>query len=281
MISCKVVIDEQTKEKIIAHIEGQINPKAVKEKRTKLIDNGEKLKQAVNNKGIISFMEKMAKGESVLGVDKNVFDEAWKTAIIGRKPAREWVKSKFRTAVAGGGGKHEWIPSNLIPEVIDRASTTKDLTSEGLQWIKLQNELRSPTEQIIYNPDKGHKKASFTTAKGDTEDRIVLQGHVGSVYLEEIKSQKQQIKYSEDFHSKLRTKFRSNTPIVKCIEELGNVFSEWVWKGDSLSIDQVHPELICYKLKAKDKWSEIKDKQKKNYTTINKYFSAMKNRYDK
>ena len=74
-------------------------------------------------------------------------------------------------------GTHEWIPTNLIPQVVARASTTRDLF-EAASWVWLHTHLRTPTEMLVFNPDYRSTEAPLP---GNRKGRS-LQGHSGALY---------------------------------------------------------------------------------------------------
>ncbi|HLP88808.1 MAG TPA: DUF4157 domain-containing protein [Nostocaceae cyanobacterium] len=227
-------------------------------------EKANQLKKAVEKLRIVGFMKAMGKNETVEGITRNDFQELWDddTQKIGTKKAKDWVKNKFRKAARG---QHEWIPCNLIAQVIERTASTNEFI-EGDKWIDFQHGLRSPTKQIIFNKSKAIKIKYREEEK--EEDKLVLQGHTKSVYLYEEIPENQQTKYSPEFHKALESAFTNSKNITDCIRGIRRVFEDWVWKGDEVSEQEVHPEMMCYSKKAKTNWSDITKAQADNYKTI-------------
>ena len=99
--------------------------------------------------GIVAFMIKMAKGETVQGITSAVLAQWWT-----HEPVRTELGDLLRAA---NKGSHEWIRCEMIMEVINRASGAGNYSmhKEGVKWVYLQHHLRSDTSWIIFTPDRG------------------------------------------------------------------------------------------------------------------------------
>ena len=130
----------------------------------------------------IAFLIAMAKSQNHRGLKHT----DWKKVYWGKTANREWIKSKFRA----GGGEHEWVPTNYIGRVVERAR--KAQVPEGAEaagmWMRFQNEFRTKTKFLIYQPKGGtvqtvpHTRDPQDSSKTVGGQAQVLQGHVGAVY---------------------------------------------------------------------------------------------------
>jgi len=178
---------------------------------------------------------------------------------------------------------HEWIPSNLIIDVIDRAAHVAEFL-EGVKWIDLQNELRSNTSWIIFKPYPPRaKRVSYR----DQGDHTVFQGHYGAVYLEsgqgdEIERTKQTT--NEDaFHQACRRAFEHEDVrwIVQYLTNLQRVFEEWVW-NDEEPLQPLHPKMYTKKsggLNIAAHLDSVKPAQRGYYQAIQSKFAALRGKY--
>ena len=196
------------------------------------------------------FLESIASG-SVYGsgaeeVSKNTWDAVWKHAGNQKE-----LKSRFR---AVRSGTHEWIQTQFVGDVISKAAA---LYADGtpalvaILWVRMQNELRSPTKGIIFDP-----KDRSRTVKGWENDTVVnnvgkdvavLQGHPGAVYapvsdagyVEKAgkPNSKQQTKFSPGWHDSLTKLYKSAsvgmTPegLVQIWDGVDQFFKDTVWDG--------------------------------------------------
>lgn len=159
---------------------------------------------------MVPFMKAMAGNQTVAGIDHAQFDALWE-----HQENEDWLKDQFR---AVSPNMHEWIPSNEIQAMVARAKTSE----EGANWIDLHNELRSPTSHVIFSPEA----SSHTTP----DDKLVLHGHVGAIYLDASP----QIKDQGDFHDELRDEFHNAPDLGSAVDGLKGVLDKWVWDGKPL-----------------------------------------------
>jgi Domain of unknown function (DUF4157) len=213
------------------------------------------LKKAVESVGIVEFMKSMAKGTAIMGIDRAKLDKLWKN-----QDNKDWLKSKFRNA---NKGNHEWIPSNMIMDVINRTAGVEDGV-EVADWIELQHNLRTDTSWVIFKPSKG------TIEKYGGKDYTVLHGHVGAMYLKGA----QRKDGTNIFHNVLRRSFVASQKINQCIESLQTVFEEWVWDGKENPNPSIHPLLEWNGVKMIDNFSEVKSQQASNYRSSKVMFNS-------
>lgn len=176
------------------------------------------IKSAPN--GMIGFLETIAKGGTVGGIDEAAFVTMWNSSAD-----EAWLKDKFRAVMPGD---HEWIPSNEIAEVVQKAKADP----AGVAWVDLQNELRSTTNTVIFNEAHSKQDASYT----------YLQGHVGALYLETNGKGIMQTVREAEFHDDLRAAFKGAANLPQAIDMLQAVMVTWMWQGDALS-KPLHPDL--------------------------------------
>jgi hypothetical protein len=203
------------------------------------VDN---LKQAVSLAGgIVKFMKDIAGGKTLSGIDRKKLGELWNQKTNGKTDHRKELKDLFRSAASG---KHEWIPTDLMLEVIDRDMDANNI-GEVPKWIDLQHKFRIPSAEVVFAANKA-KSVSFNNT-----NYAVFQGHVGAVYLEEsVQNQRtgrSSIKFTEqttsqmDFHNDLRANFRSATTVLKVLGEIEKTVNVWVWDGKSMPSLPIHP----------------------------------------
>ena len=137
---------------------------------------------------------------------------------------RKWVKDKFRKA---DDEKHEWIPSDMIEEMVDRDVSAEDAGTTA-EWIAAQHQMRSPTEAILFWPDTNmevmelwedaldagtNDGVAFIQEKEISTVTFDLQGHSGALYVKEGDKKVPQTKGQGEFHDHLRRLVRaSDTP---------------------------------------------------------------------
>ncbi len=173
--------------------------------------------KGTSHKDIIHLMKTLATGGDVDGITTSRLNE-----LIEATPFNQtWLASKFRFS-----GKHEWLPSNMVYEVIKKAETK----GKDLKWIQLQDTLTSDTGDVIFKPSKAKVDAEVDAT------RKSLQGHSGAIYGKRVsKSNKPLTQGQADFHDALRKKFRAATTPKDCVDRLKTVAEAWVWRGESTS----------------------------------------------
>ncbi len=165
--------------------------------------------------GMIGFLETIADGGKVAGIDEAAFVTMWNNSAD-----EAWLKDRFRAVMPGD---HEWIPSNQIEEVTAKAKGTSEKASD---WVDLQNELRSSTPSVIFNEAHSKQDASHT----------YLQAHVGALYVEVNGKPVMQTVREAEFHDDLRKAFAAAAKTIPQANDLLQAVMEaWMWKGEALS----------------------------------------------
>jgi len=167
--------------------------------------------------GIINLLDTIARGQTVNGINHSRLTQLWDQTVN-----REWLKNRFRAATPGS---HEWIPTNMIPEVIQRAQATGD-AEEGAKWVKVHHELRTDTSWVIFKPSYSQKEK-----QENGQLYIVMQGHPGALYVQEGTTLVPQTEKSGLWHDELRTHFRSNQTVSAVLTNLQAYFQQTVWQS--------------------------------------------------
>ncbi len=203
--------------------------------------------------GMVPFMKDMAAGKTIGGVDEAKFEQMWNVSAD-----EAWLKDKFR---AVDPSMHEWIPSNEVEAIVQKAKTAPG----GAAWIDLQNELRSPTNQVIFEPSKSSSMSPQGT--------LVLRGHVGAIYLNGVMQTVDEAK----FHDELRAAFTASKDIANAVDLLKAVMLEWMWKGDALP-KPLDPDLQNSVKQPIDEKALVADRVS-NFTAMSALFDALKAKY--
>ncbi|MFE6775596.1 HPC2 multi-domain protein [Streptomyces sp. NPDC057702] len=220
-----------------------------------------------NESPIIRFLQKMTAGETITvrvsgkdyKVDLTFFTETWADAKV-----RADVGDKFRSAV---DGHHEWIPTEWILAVVERARDVTNYT-DGAEWLKVHHGLRSHTQYLVYfNP-----KAQPRTASKATKKYSIPQGHVGAVYFtgrigRESFTDHPMTRGRYAFHSSLGSAFKNSSTIKEAVSELRTRMEEWIWNGNDSYPYDIHPG--C---KDKDKQAITANDQQRNFSEVVKDF---------
>jgi hypothetical protein len=209
--------------------------------------------------GIIEFMEAMANGKTIKKINIKRLNEIWTNT-----NQRDFLKQQFRQAT--GKYKHEWIPTNMIPHVIQRAASTKDLTGEGVAWIHLHNNLRSDTSWVVFKPALGINESY------NGKMYKVLTGHSGALYI----GNSPKTQGINNFHDELRKAFREGKSINECLTSLQAVFRKWIWKNESLKPEDIHPLLTWNDEPAAKNLSSLKARLDSAYADIDAMFENSK-----
>ncbi len=202
----------------------------------------ENLKQAVDLAGgIVQFMKGIAAGKTLSGIDRKKLGELWNQKTNGKLDHRAELKNMFRRVLSGN---HEWIPTDLMLEVIDRDMEASKV-GEIPEWIDLQNVLRTENKKVIFSASRAENHTFNNTRYA------VFQGHVGSnIYLGDQDPITQKITYVQQFvpqskfHNELRVAFRNSLSSIRtCKDTLKNVATDWIWDGASMPLSPLHPLL--------------------------------------
>lgn len=223
------------------------------------------------------FIETLARGESVTVRGKKVGLEQFKNAF--ENGYGQVLEAAFRgqavDPVTGhaGANAHEFIPSNLLVKVIGRSLDSKDL-----RWVHLQDEMRSPTDQIIFSPTAVHET--------DKKGRWIPMGHDGAVYdistrqaSGNWKNGSPQIVGQAAFHDELRAAFAKSATPDEVIDGIEQVVKKWVWNGELDSKIQIAPGFANDGKQISLHRDEFKQKQATRYHDMLKMLETMKAKY--
>ena len=210
------------------------------------------VKQVIHQVRIVPLMKELALGHTVtvgrVSVDFDKLKDLWTD-----KTDSNWVEGEFRDARPNN---HEWIPSNYMVKVIERAQGSR----EGLAWIDLQDQMRSLTHTLIFNP----KRAQITeTLHG--KKYLVPQGHTGA--LEDRSTGAPLTAGQADFHDQLRDVFERNKSLAGCVAGIKQVVKEWVWDGSDPGLP-ISPKVRYHGGKALAAIPDLRKQQAANYRAI-------------
>ncbi|MFE6663942.1 hypothetical protein ACFVFH_10315 [Streptomyces sp. NPDC057697] len=192
---------------------------------------------------IVPFLKKMAKNEheiveyegSKIKVDMDFFKKAWEKRPYSQ--ARGFVKKRFRDATPG---HHEWIPSDYILIVIDRAQKAETIVA-GEKWIDDYHDLRSDTSLLVFhNLVEAPPRVTEDIVGGTRKKFSIPTGHVGAVYYKGD----QQTKYESKFHNAARSVFNNASDISGVASNLKTMAESWIWNGIRPYPHDVHPECL-------------------------------------
>jgi hypothetical protein len=144
-----------------------------------------------HNNSLVNLLNKIAK-DAAKGdfSDLKTFLEYYKEPEVRKDVDRKWRdKAKSRRHGQVIDGKHEWIPTNMLPYMLAMAAGWEDV-----RWLIGMEVLRTPCLSLIYRgtlrkapkvPQSGPTlyMNALKLKDGATVSEIVdLQGHVGSLY---------------------------------------------------------------------------------------------------
>jgi hypothetical protein len=184
-------------------------------------DPDEALQEAVAASGdVVTFLRTLTTGK-VLEIDLAEFERLWAV-----KANMDYIKGLFRDVP--DVGSHEWIPTNMLLKVVQRAKSPKE--GEGLyKWVDLQNEMRTDTSWVIFAP--AYAKGSVTPPGRPTMN--ALSGHAGALYYKfagEVRGHPLTTKQGP-WHDELRTAFTDQTDPAAVITEMAAITGRTVWQG--------------------------------------------------
>jgi hypothetical protein len=194
---------------------------------------------------IIPFLVAVARGDATFGT---LVLQHWDTVYWGKAANQAWLKDRFR----GAAGHHEWVPTNYIDRVITkgRASARSDDLETAAAWITFQDELRSPTNLVMYPPTGRYARTAPHPRDAASRERqpggalTVIQGHVGAVwapldesgYRDDVIAQTQA---QGPWHDGLRKIFDSNPgtdmhTMRRVVQELLVFVADNCWFGEAV-----------------------------------------------
>ncbi|MDJ0679268.1 MAG: DUF4157 domain-containing protein [Xenococcaceae cyanobacterium MO_167.B52] len=234
-----------------------------------------RLKEFFTAKQIVNAMKTIATGDNVHGIDRKELEKLWEST-----DNRKHLKAAFRNAHEEEKGQHEWIPTNFIPNVIERAASEAD-AEKAAQWIDLHHELRTDTSWVIFNPEQ--ESGTISDAEGNSIKTLV--GHTGALYVEDLSNPGNYIQMTVGqgpWHDKLRNAFSSSSNPAGAIKAIQSVFSETVWNGSTSSLEKDMYKVVYYRSRSGDKptsLASLATEQDGNFKEINKWFNKMKGNY--
>ena len=180
----------------------------------------------VSTVGILAFMRQMATTGSSGGLSLARFNKIWE-----KDPhTAGWVSDRFRTA---NRGQHEFIPCELINEVVSRANNPQKFF-EGAKWVELQHQLRVPTNTLVFS------SAVARTIQG----KRVPQGHSGCVRGPDPANVTRIIDQTEAqdrWHTLLVGAFQISTTFQDLSTNIETVLNNTLWTGGIADAD-IHPD---------------------------------------
>jgi len=159
------------------------------------------------------FNKAIARSPSVNGYTRSRLTWAW-----NHSETRSWLKDRFRTP-----GMHEWIPTNLIPDLLQAAydaGGNEEQLVLAEKWLDFQNALRSQTRHVLWHFMPGPA------------------GHVGSFSTDQAGRKGFGIDRSDQFHAWLRGIFEANRlqgPYAFAVAVMRDI-NVWVWNGSLAGI---------------------------------------------
>jgi phage-related protein len=212
------------------------------------------LERAIASKGLIEFLIEIAQGKTYVGqeisINERKFEELW-TDPSRNNPNVKLVKDKFRALNPfNDSGPHEWIPTNMVQAVVERASQPtlagQEASETAALWIRVHTTWRSRTRDLILDPSRPEYVRSIRLS-GLTAH--ILQGHPGAVYARfkdgaasaDVSSQ--QTVGSPPWHEDLRVHFRraaarsgeSTRILGDLINDVETFASRTVWSNPGLT----------------------------------------------
>ncbi len=209
--------------------------------------------------GLMEFMKGMAKSSSAGGMTLEEFTDLW-----GISEIRQLLAGRLRALKLGN---HEWLPGEIINKVIDKAAI--DFANQGQKWIDLQNKLRTPTDWIIFEPDRWTQE-TFEDEFGDKETVYVPQGHSGALY----KDGKPLTVGQPEFHQAIIGVFTGSSTVEQYKTSLVAKIEEWVWKDDQPVKTPIHPLVTYNGKRVEDDPEDFADKYKSSSSTMIKTIEA-------
>jgi len=175
--------------------------------------------------GILPFMKSLATSGQAGTLKLARFNEIWNKD----SATKQWVGDRFRAA---NRGQHEFLPCDLINEVVNRAANSREFF-EGAKWIDLQDQLRVPTTNVVFAAAAGRR----------VEGKLVPQGHSGSVKGPDPENPTRiidQTQHQEAWHSFLEAAFHHSTSFATLRANLELFLNDSLWLGGATDI---HPSV--------------------------------------
>lgn len=222
--------------------------------------------------GVIHFMRDMVRSGRIGQLTWDAFATIWRNG--GRNVS--WVKDQFRGVSLGS---HEWIPTDMFREVlgfaVDLASPSQQRLDEALDWVTVYNELRSPTNHVIFRIiDEGGALAPTA--------------HVGTFYEPRVGGEYVQrgTAPSKAFHDELRAFWSNNRglgPAAFVQRLIAHIEQEGlVWDGDLSRVpEELYDEPVGFHYRigearyARYTVAQLAEIQRSNFAQIKATFSRV------
>ncbi|MBX8464746.1 hypothetical protein [Deinococcus sp. RIT780] len=183
--------------------------------------------------GIVTFLKTLAAGSAVGGIDQKTFTVLWNRKTGGKFNHRDRIIDMFRAAMPG---RHEWIPSDLIEEVVARDLTARQF-GQATNWVEFQHKTRSFTQHVIF------KRERLLGGKS------IPQGHSGAIYLKQVDSSgnvkyKPETEGQSEFHDELRAAFQGGATHTAVVSALRSVAMKHLWDGSQTYSREFHSNAL-------------------------------------
>jgi hypothetical protein len=183
-----------------------------------------------------AFLRGIAQNRSFNGYSAVRLQWAWTD-----RPSKEWLNRHFRIP-----HQHEWIPTNLLPELLREAFNAQDdaALTLAVKWIDFQFALRSQTNFVLWHLDPDPA------------------GHVGSFSTDQPGRRSAGTANSKAFHDWLRTLYHANRaagPYEFAIAVMTDIRAQ-VWDGNTAGIPPEHlndPIGVWYRLEGVGRVSDL------------------------
>ncbi len=166
--------------------------------------------------GILSTLKAFGQGQAVGQVTGAEFAAELNKSV----ETRRWVSGLLREAVPG---KHEWIPVSLVGEVLTRTLLTPAGLATASDWISLLENLRSPTDAVIFTLKVVPVTTLLPTGAAKESGILVVRAHAGAASYDAAGKRTQPTYHSSGpgskgittgthgFHASLRSFYVSNS----------------------------------------------------------------------
>jgi hypothetical protein len=168
---------------------------------------------------VVEFMRAIAK-DTVPQIPFATFKDKW-----DESANKKYLKDLFRGV---HGGQHEWIPTNMIQRVVERAAAAEE-AKHLYRWVDMHNEMRTDTAWVIFDPT--YETQTLTPPGGGA--RPALTGHVGAVgyrFLPDEETRWLQ-GHQGPWHDRLRHAFDTGTTPAEVVTGMKQITEESVWEG--------------------------------------------------
>ena len=181
---------------------------------------------------LIQFMRDIAETRASGGYSVERLGWAWRN----HPPSHGYLEDKFRGA--NGGDQHEWIPTNMFLDVVNRAVLATGFapsgTRLGVQWINLFHNLRTDTHRVYFRVLRTPEYHDETTVgtRQVADARVGI--HSGAAFNAPTGNSGAGMIGQADFHAALRAEFTRvplTTPL-DYIQSLLWVVAGVIWDGD-------------------------------------------------